>query len=83
MPNKATTPAPAKAPAMRAESEVMREMPSAPSKCRGGKVCAIKALRIIMSEGRSTPAKAAISNTVKGVSALSQANSMKQAAKAA
>ncbi len=68
---------------MRAESEVMREMPKAPSKCRGGKVCAISALRIIMSEGRTSPAKAAINSTIKGVRACSQASSMKLAASAA
>ena len=68
---------------MRAESEVMREMPSVPSKCRGGKVCAIKALRIIMSEGRTRPAKAAMNNTIMGVRACAQANSMKVAANAA
>ena len=83
MPSQATTPAPASAPAMRAESEVMREMPSAPSKCRGGKVCAISALRIIMSDGRTSPAKAAISSTVMGVRACPQASSMKVAASAA
>jgi hypothetical protein len=83
MPNHATTPAPANAPAMRAESEVMREMPKVPSKWRGGKVCAIKALRIIMSEGRTRPAKAAMNSTIKGVRASTQANNMKVAANAA
>ena len=40
-------------------------------------------MRIIMSEGRTSPAKAAINKTIMGVRACSQASSMKVVASAA
>ena len=47
IPKNATMPAPAKAPTIRAESDVILETPNAPINWSGGKVRAISALRII------------------------------------
>jgi hypothetical protein len=60
---------PAIAPATRAVSEVVREIPSAPSSMPGRMVCPTSTCRITMSEGRIRPASADIANTCHGVSA--------------
>jgi hypothetical protein len=69
MPISATPPAPAKAPAMRAVSDVVRESPSATRSISRRMVCATTTLRNIWSEGRSRPASAATTNTCHGTRA--------------
>ena len=66
MPNIANSPAPTSEPAMRAESWVVREMPIAGISPLSGMVSAISALRIVWSEGRSSPEAVAIRNTCSG-----------------
>ena len=55
MPKNANRPAPASAPATRAESVVVREMLSALISVSAGMVSAISALRTPRSEGRTSP----------------------------
>ena len=67
MPSDAERLAPASAPATRAESIVVRDMPSAPIRCSRGMVSPISALRITWSFGRTMPASAATTSTQAGV----------------
>src|SRR5687768_17481223 len=66
MPSVATSPAPASAPAIRAESEVVRCMLIAPTRWAAGMMSPTSAARIPMSEGRTRPISAAITNTCTG-----------------
>ena len=83
MPNSAKTPAPASAPATRAESLVVRAMLIAPISRSFGIVSAISAARTPMSEGRTIPASVAMTSTSSGVTAPANANVIKSAPSAA
>ena len=74
MPKAAMKPAPSSAPQMRAESCVVREIPSAATRCCAGRVELIRALRMPMSDGRTTPASAATHSTTVGCSLPMKAN---------
>jgi len=63
MPNAAKSPAPASAPAMRAESAVVRETPIVAISAPPGIVSPISALRMPWSEGRISPDRAAAAKT--------------------
>jgi hypothetical protein len=83
MPNAANSPAPASAPAMRAESDVVREIPIALVSRSNGIVSAVNAPRNPMSEGRTIPVSAARQQTSNGVSAPANARIIRVAATAA
>ena len=63
MPNSANTPAPVSAPATRAESEVVREMPMAAVSRSAGMVSATSATRTPRSEGRTMPIRPVMMST--------------------
>ena len=63
MPRKAITPAPVSAPAMRAESCVMRWTLIAPINWACGTVSPTSAVRMPMSDGRTIPISAAMPST--------------------
>jgi hypothetical protein len=65
-PSVANNPAPASDPTVRAESDVVREAPIALTKRSAGMVSATRALRIARSDGRTSPAIAAMTNTCSG-----------------
>ncbi len=79
MPNSAKTPAPASAPATRAESLVVRAMLIAPISRSFGIVSATSAPRTPMSDGRTSPASVAMMSTSSGVTALANAKAIKSA----
>ena len=83
MPISATPPAPVTAPNTRAVSDVVRERPSAPSSISPRIVCPTSTCRITMSEGRSRPASAAITNTCHGRSAPARVSAARTAASTA
>ncbi|MNC91002.1 hypothetical protein D3C83_71810 [compost metagenome] len=68
MPSVATTPAPVSAPAMRAESWVVRWMLIAPINWEAGMISPTIAARIPMSDGRTRPNTAALTRTYSGLS---------------
>jgi hypothetical protein len=68
MPSAATSAAPLSAPAIFAESALVRSIDSAPISRLGGMVAPISALRIPMSDGRTSPASAVTANTAAGLS---------------
>ncbi len=74
MPSVANRPAPVSAPAMRAESDVMRDIPIAPVNCSCGTVSAINAARRPRSDGRTSPIAATSTSTITGVSAPAKAS---------
>jgi hypothetical protein len=76
MPRSATPPVPASAPAMRAVSEVVREMPSALMRNSGRMVWPMSTYRIPTSDGFSRPAIAAMTKTCHGTSALLNASTV-------
>jgi hypothetical protein len=80
MPSAVDRPAPASAPAMRAESIVARERPSAPIRCSGGIVSPMSVFRMTRSFGRTTPARPAIRSTRAGVRRSAKARPMRSAA---
>ena len=80
MPTSATPLVPASAPATRAVSAVVREMPSAPRSISGRIVWPTSACRITLSDGRSRPATATIANTCQGLSALLSVSAVSTAA---
>ena len=83
MPISATPAVPASAPTTRAVSEVVREMPSAPSSMPGGMVCPTSTWRITMSEGRIRPAIAAMANTCQACSVSLKVSTIRIAASTA
>ena len=79
MPNSARTPAPASAPATRAESLVVRAMLIAPISRSAGIVSATSAPRTPMSDGRTRPASVAMTSTSRGVTAPANASTISRA----
>jgi hypothetical protein len=63
MPKRTNIPAPASAPTMRAESEVVREMLIAPIRRSFSIVAAMSAPRTPRSEGRTRPIRKAMTKT--------------------
>jgi hypothetical protein len=76
MPSNATSPAPVRAPATRAESDVVRSIPIAPTSCAAGIVSPTRAARMPMSDGLTMPVNEAITNTCIGESTPSSAKVM-------
>jgi hypothetical protein len=68
MPRLAMKPAPARAPPMRAESWVVREMPIAATSCAAGTVALTRAERRPMSDGLISPTTKATASTPVGLS---------------
>ena len=83
MPSAANSPAPANAPAMRAVSLVVREMPMPRNSNPGGMVSATSAWRIAISDGRTSPHSATTTNTATGVSSPMNASVIRVAASVA
>ena len=83
MPNSANTPAPASAPATRAESLVVRAMLIAPISRSLGIVSATSAPRTPRSEGRTSPASVAMMITSSGVTTPANASTIRTAASSA
>lgn len=67
VPSAATSAAPLSAPTIFAESALVRSIESAPISSGGGMVAPIRALRMPMSEGRTSPATAVTANTDAGL----------------
>ena len=59
---------------MRAESDVMRDMPIAPVSCSCGMVSAISAARRPRSDGRTSPIRPTSTSTITGLSAPAKAS---------
>ena len=83
MPSAANKPAPARAPQIRAVSDVVRAMPMAPISCSGGMVWATIVWRTARSDGRTRPHRAPMTSTTAGLSAPPKAISIRVAASVA
>ena len=66
-PTAATRVAPERAPTMRAESAVVRDTPMARISRSDGMVSPTRRLRIVMSDGRTSPITVPMTNTTPGV----------------